>query len=64
MGRTFVEENSDQIPSIDSNTKSPPSGLPANLFCCWKEDTLNRDGSLSQNQPPRFHLNPEPRQLT
>ena len=36
---------------------------PASLFCCWRKESLSRDASLSQNKPPRFHLNCEPRQL-
>ena len=35
---------------------------PASLFSCSFEGHPNRVGSLSQNQPPRFHLNCEPRQ--
>ena len=34
---------------------------PASLFSCSLKRGLNRDRSLSQNQPLRFHLNSEPR---
>jgi hypothetical protein len=36
---------------------------PASLFSCSSEGNENRDRSLSQNQPRRFHLNSEPRQI-
>ena len=36
---------------------------PASLFSLFvKQGNRNRDRSLSQNQPLRFHLNSEPRQ--
>jgi hypothetical protein len=35
----------------------------ASLFSCSLKGEPERDGGLSQIQPPRFHLNCEPRQI-